>query len=137
MRVLVSACLLGENCRYDGRAKPHAEVIKLKDHFECIPICPEQIGGLPTPRPPAERQGDCVINQVGADVSAFYFRGARKAYELCKRLNINAAILKEGSPSCGCHQIYDGSFSKRKTKGMGVTAELLESAGIYGFCKRR
>lgn len=134
MRILVSACLLGLACRYDGAAKPREEILVLKERHELIPVCPEQLGGLSTPRIPAERQGDRVVTREGGDVTAQYRKGAEEALKLCRLFDCDCAVLKERSPSCGCDGIYDGSFSGRLTRGQGVTAELLTRAGIrvYG-----
>ena len=129
-RVLVSACLLGCACRYDGVAKEHAELQELLEQYEVIPVCPEQMGGLPTPRSPAERRGDRVVNREGTDVTAAFYRGAEETLRLAQRLGCRLAILKERSPSCGCGQIYDGTFSRTLAEGRGVTAELLEKNGI-------
>lgn len=134
MTLLVSACLLGLCCRYDGCGKPCAPVLELQKKHTLIPVCPEQLGGLSTPRPPAERQGCRVVTQTGLDVTAAYTRGAEEALKLAKLLQCQAAVLKERSPSCGCGQIYDGSFSKALIPGDGVTAALLKKNGIpvYG-----
>ncbi len=134
MRILVSACLLGVRCRYDGRSKPHLGVAALAERHELVPVCPEQLGGLPTPRAPSERQGERVIMQDGADVTAQYRRGAEEALRVCRTLGCRAAVLKERSPSCGKSRIYDGTFSGTLTDGWGVTAELLRRSGIpvYG-----
>ena len=134
MRILVSACLLGLACRYDGASKPREEVLALKERHELIPVCPEQLGGLPTPRVPAERQGERVVTREGGDVTAQYRKGAEEALQLCRLFDCDCAVLKERSPSCGCRGIYDGSFSGNLTEGQGVTAELLTRAGIpvYG-----
>ena len=127
MKILISACLLGVPCRYDGRSKPVDEVLQLeKLGYELIPVCPEELGGLPTPRPPAECQPDGrIINQAGHDVTEFYQKGAQKALEMAQAHGCTVAVLKEKSPSCGCYEIYDGSFSKRLIPGKGVTAKLL------------
>lgn len=134
MRLLVSGCLLGLCCRYDGASKPHPGVLALKERHELIPVCPEQLGGLATPRPPAERQGDRVVARSGADVTEQYRRGAEEALRLCRLLDCGAAVLKERSPSCGCGAVYDGSFTGTLVPGDGVTAELLKARGIpvYG-----
>ena len=134
MKILVSACLLGAACRYDGRSKPHPGVIELMKHHQLVPVCPEQLGGLPTPRTPSERRGDRVIMADGADVTEQYRRGAEEALRLCRLLGCEAAVLKERSPSCGKGQIYDGTFTGTLTAGWGVTAELLRQNGIpvYG-----
>lgn len=130
--ILVSACLLGLPCRYDGTEKGHPDVISLltRDDLTLIPVCPEQLGGLPTPRPPAERHGDRVISRDGADVTEQYRRGAQQTLRLAQMYGCDCAVLKERSPSCGAGQIYDGSFSGMLTEGDGVTAELLRRHGI-------
>lgn len=134
MRILVSACLLGACCRYDGAARPQRDVQALARRHQLVPVCPEQLGGLATPRPPAERRGGAVMTKSGADVTEQYRRGAEEAWKLCCLLGCEAAILKERSPSCGYGRIYDGSFAGRLVPGNGVTAELLCAHGIpvYG-----
>ena len=128
--ILVSACLLGIGCRYDGKHKANPEVLKLREKYNLIPVCPEIFGGLPTPRIPSERIGDKVMMKDGTDVTENYQRGAREALELCRIYDIKTAILKERSPSCGKGEIYDGSFSGTLTKRDGVSAELLIKEGI-------
>ena len=128
--VLVSACLLGVCCRYDGESKPNADVIALRDRFVLLPICPEEDGGLPTPRTPSERVGDKVLMRDGRDVTKNYMKGAELALERARTFGCTAAILKARSPSCGKGKIYDGSFSGALTDRDGVTAELLASHGI-------
>lgn len=130
MTLLVSACLLGLPCRYDGASKPAPQVLALLEEHRLIPVCPEQMGGLPTPRPPAECRGNCVLNREGRDVTAEYARGAQFALELARLYGCQGAILKERSPSCGCGAIYDGSFSGTLVPGDGVTARLLKEHGI-------
>ena len=134
MKILISACLLGCRCRYDGGSKPHPVAERLAKRHELVPVCPEQLGGLPTPRPPAERRGARVVTAAGGDVTEQYRRGAEETLMLCKRTGCQAAVLKERSPSCGCGAIYDGTFSGRLTAEDGVTAAVLRSAGIpvYG-----
>lgn len=134
MKLLISACLLGLPCRYDGASKPQPWVQALAARHQLVPVCPEQLGGLPTPRAPSERQGEQVMSGAGEDVTAQYRRGAECALALCRLLDCGAAILKERSPSCGHGEIYDGSFSGTLTAGDGVTAELLLQNGIpvYG-----
>ena len=134
MKLLVSACLLGCRCRYDGAAKPHPAIEALAARHTLVPVCPEQLGGLSTPRPPAERQGDRVVTEHGADVTEQYRRGAEEAARLCTLLGCQAALLKERSPSCGRGQVYDGTFSRTLTAGDGVTAAHLAALGIpvYG-----
>jgi uncharacterized protein YbbK (DUF523 family) len=128
--VLVSACLLGVCCRYDGESKPNADVIALRDRFVLLPICPEEDGGLPTPRTPSERVGDKVLMRDGRDVTKNYMNGAELALERAETFGCTAAILKARSPSCGKGKIYDGSFSGVLTDRDGVTAELLKKEGI-------
>ena len=134
MRILISACLLGCRCRYDGASRPQPWIAALAERHTLVPVCPEQLGGLPTPRPPAERRGDRVVTRAGGDVTAQYRRGAEEALRLCRLLGCNAALLKERSPSCGSGAIYDGTFTGTVTAGDGVTAELLRKNGIpvYG-----
>ena len=133
-KLLVSACLLGSPCRYDGESKPLAGIERLRETYELVPVCPEQEGGLPTPRTPSERRGEAVVMQDGTDVTAQYRRGAEAALKLCRREGCAAALLKERSPSCGSGSIYDGSFTHTLIPGDGVTAELLRQNGvrIYG-----
>ena len=129
MTILVSACLLGCPCRYDGKSKPNAAVLSLMAEHTLIPICPEQMGGLATPRLPAECKEGGVFTQAGTDVTDQYRRGAEEALRLAKLYGCTCAILKERSPSCGSGQIYDGSFSRRLIEGDGVTAQLLKAHG--------
>ena len=129
MRILISACLLGICCRYDGASKPHPDAAALAERYELIPVWPEQLGGLPTPRPPAERQGAFVRTRE-TDVTEQYRRGAEETLKLCELLDCKAAVLKERSPSCGCGEIYDGTFTGGLRTGNGVTAELLMKNGI-------
>ncbi|MDO4812023.1 MAG: DUF523 domain-containing protein [Eubacteriales bacterium] len=129
-KLLVSACLLGTPCRYDGKSKPIAGMERLRERYELVPVCPECAGGLPTPRMPSERCGDRVIMRGGADVTAQYQRGAQYALELCRKEGCAAALLKERSPSCGSGEIYDGTFTHTLIPGNGVTAELLKKNGI-------
>ena len=134
MRILISACLLGARCRYDGVSKLQPWISDLAERHILVPVCPEQLGGLPTPRPPAERRGDRVVTEAGTDVTVQYRRGAEEALALCRMLGCDAAVLKERSPSCGHGQVYDGTFTGTLTAGDGVTAELLEQHGVpvYG-----
>lgn len=130
MKILVSACLLGVRCRYDGKSKPHPAVERLMEQHTLIPVCGEILGGLPTPRVSAERQGARVVTADGCDVTAAYRRGAEEVLRLAERYGCTAAILKERSPSCGSGRIYDGTFTGTLTDGWGVTAELLRDHGI-------
>ena len=130
-RVLVSFCLLGAQCRYDGQCKPPlAELARLQARFDLIPICPEQLGGLATPRPPAERRGSRVVTASGLDVTEAYARGAQQVLQLARQFSCRAAILKAKSPACGSGQIYDGSFTRRLVPGWGVAAQLLRENGL-------
>ena len=132
MNILVSRCLLGVPCRYDGRSKPNAAVMALAEQgHTLIPVCPEVDGGLDTPRPPAEVQPDGrVVNEAGVDVTTQYRRGAELALETAKQYGCTAAILKAKSPSCGDKEIYDGTFSRTLIDGQGVAAKLLTGAGL-------
>ena len=133
-KLLVSACLLGTPCSYDGRSKADARIQALAEKYELVPVCPEELGGLPTPREPSERQGERVAMRSGRDVTEEFRRGAAAALALCLQNGCKAAVLKEKSPSCGCGQVYDGTFSRRLIEGDGVTAELLKAHGVavYG-----
>lgn len=133
MNILISGCLLGLKCRYDGKEKKLPEIEKLIELYNLIPVCPEQLGGLPTPRIPAERVKDRVITQAGVDVTKEYQLGAEEALKITKLYNCKKAILKEKSPSCGCGKIYDGTFSRNLIVGNGVTAEILLKNGIEVF----
>ena len=128
--ILISACLLGVRCRYDGGSKPQEPLLRLMEKYTLIPVCPEQLGGLPTPRLPSERIGAQVVMKDGTDVTAAYRRGAEEALRLARLFGCRRAVLKERSPSCGSGTIYDGSFSGRLTVGDGVTAALLRENGI-------
>ena len=128
--LLVSRCLLGEACRYDGKSVSCPAVVQLEKYATLIAVCPESDGGMPTPRIPSEQLGEQVINQKGEDVTAFFRRGAEIAVEKTLELKIPFAILKERSPSCGTHQVYDGSFSGQKIDGRGVAAKKLADAGV-------
>lgn len=132
MQILVSRCLLGEPCRYDGQSKPAPELEKLRQAgHTLIPVCPEVLGGLPTPRPPAELQPDGrIVNRLGIDVTAQYEAGARRALTLAEQAGCTAAVLKANSPSCGSRQIYDGSFTGTLIPGLGAAARLISGAGI-------
>lgn len=132
--LLISACLLGVQCRYDGGSKPVMPTVALMEQYHLIPICPEQLGGLPTPREPSERRADAVVSRSGADVTAQFRRGAEQALHLARLYGCKAAVLKERSPSCGSGEVYNGTFSGRLTPGDGVTAALLKANGIavYG-----
>ncbi|HCX73465.1 MAG TPA: DUF523 domain-containing protein [Candidatus Cloacimonas sp.] len=129
-KYLVSACLAGVNCTYRGDSNLHPKVVELFQTGCAWLVCPEQLGGLPTPRPPAEILGNKILMKDGRDVTKNFVRGAQEALRLAKLLNIKKAILKQRSPSCGYGQIYDGSHSGKIIAGMGVTATLLQENGI-------
>ena len=129
-RILVSLCLLGTNCKYNGKNNLSPKVLKLKEKYEFVGMCPEFDGGLSIPRDPSERVLDKVISINGKDVTNEFLKGANIALKLAKENNCKIAILKDGSPSCGKNYIYDGTFQGVKVKGLGVTASLLEENGI-------
>lgn len=130
MKILVSACLLGVCCRYNGGGERNPAVAELLTEHQLIPVCPEIMGGLPTPRMPAERLGQRVITKEAQDVTEAYRKGAEETLKLARVYGCTRAILKERSPSCGSGRIYDGTFSRTQIDGYGVTAELLEKNGI-------
>lgn len=130
--LLISACLLGFSCRYDGLKKEY-DLNGIEKQYNLIPFCPEIYGGLTTPRIPSEIIGNRVINKEGVDVTEQYEKGAREALRLCKMFDIRKAVLKEKSPSCGSRLIYDGTFSHKVTEGDGITAKLLKENGIEIF----
>lgn len=133
MTILVSACLMGLSCRYDGSGCSQAGIERLKAAHHLIPVCPEVYGGLPTPREPAEIIGGRVVTKSGGDVTAQYQKGAEEALLLARRLDCRAALLKAKSPSCGKGEIYDGSFGGRLILGDGILARLLSEEGIPVF----
>ncbi|MGH9038283.1 MAG: DUF523 domain-containing protein [Acidimicrobiia bacterium] len=138
--LLISACLLGVACNHEGRGSPRAVVEELGRHYRLIPVCPEVLGGLPTPRPAAELAGGdgvavlageaTVVNVDGHDVTAAYRRGAGAAVTLARSTGATRAVLKARSPSCGSSRVYDGTFSRRLVDGQGVTAAALRAAGL-------
>lgn len=130
MNILISACLMGINCRYNGKSEIIKELEELKDKYNLIPVCPEIYGGLKTPRNPAERVNDKVLTNSGEDVTENYEKGAEEILKLAKFYDCKYAILKERSPSCGFGRIYDGTFSKTTIDGNGVTADLLAKNGV-------
>lgn len=139
-KVLVSACLLGERVRYDGAARPDASPVLARWLAEgrVVPVCPEVLGGLPVPRPPAEAQPDGrVVTSSGHDVTAAFQRGAAAALALARAHHLAVAVLKEGSPSCGSGFVYDGTFARVPVPGgEGVTARALRAAGVQVFSER-
>lgn len=139
---LVSACLCGVNCKYNGKNNTSEKVLELLQKGEAILVCPEQLGGLETPRPPAEISGDVekvlsgtdkILTIDGLDVTDKFLKGALEVLNIAKETGIKQAILKDGSPSCGSVFIYDGSFSGRKIEGEGLTTYLLRKNGIEVF----
>ena len=132
MNILVSHCFLGEPCRYNGTGCLDRQIIELhRAGHNLIPVCPEVLGGLDIPRSPAERQPDGrVLTQSGQDVTAAYQAGAERALEIAKKNNCQVAVLKARSPSCGCGEIYDGTFTHTLNSGWGVTAQLLKEEGL-------
>ena len=137
-KILVSACLLGFPTRYDGGSKPCEAVLALAKDNTLIPICPEQMGGLPTPRIPSERQSDGKTLRMkdGTDVTAQYMRGVDMALCLAELNGVDYCILKSGSPSCGKGEIYDGSFTGCKIPGNGVTTDALLKAGYKVYSEK-
>ena len=134
-KLLISACLTGVNCKYDGgsNALPPEALAALQKRFALVPVCPEQLGGLPTPRVPRERVGERVVSRVGADVTDAFRRGAEAALRIAKENGCRKALLKTNSPSCGSGTIYDGSFTGRLVSGDGVAAEALKHEKIEVF----
>ena len=127
---IVSACLCGVSCRYDGQASTVDELAALSEQGRALAVCPEVEGGLGMPRHPCERLGERVLGKDGSDVTGQFVAGAEKTLELAREHGIRLAVLKERSPSCGSGVIYDGSFSGRRIQGRGVTAELLLRHGL-------
>ena len=133
MNLLISACLLGLRCRYDGQAKPNPRLEEGNRRFTLLPVCPEVLGGLQTPRIPAERVGTRVMTEAGGDVTEAYWMGAEEALRVARKTGCTLALLKEKSPSCGSGAIYDGTFSRQLIPGDGVCAEMLKQNGIRVF----
>ncbi len=129
-KLLVSACLLGCRCRYDGGCCRDERVLALREKYELIPVCPEQMGGLPTPRLPSEITEGRVFMKDGTDVTAAFTAGAEAALYLAKTLGAEKAVLKAKSPSCGKGLVYDGTFTGGKVPGNGVAASLLTENGV-------
>ena len=131
--LLVSACLMGAPCRYDGGGKMLEGLSRLEEIYDLIPVCGEVMGGMSTPRVASERVGDRVINREGEDVTEYFRRGAEEVLRIAEFCGAKKALLKERSPSCGSGRIYDGSFTGTLRDGWGVTAERLRDAGIAVF----
>jgi uncharacterized protein YbbK (DUF523 family) len=139
-KILISACLIGAYCRYDGKRCKDMRFLSALPYAEWVPVCPERLGHLPTPRIPSEISGGdgndvlagkaSVLAETGDDVSLSFIEGAKKTLAIAEREKVDIAILKSKSPSCGCGSIYDGSFSGRLKKGDGITTALLKQADI-------
>ena len=129
-KILVSACLLGINCKYDGGNNASKEIDEFLKDYEIIPICPEIMGGLPTPRKASEIKNNKVINIEGQDVTKEFEKGAQESLFLAKKYNVKKALLKAKSPSCGNGKIYDGTFTKTIIDGDGKTTQLLKENRI-------
>ena len=132
---LVSACLAGYNCRYDAKNCLDEEILELVNNGKALPLCPEQLGGLPTPRisgelRPCDGEKVKVFGKNGEDLTEYYVRGANHTLAMCLAIGVRKAILKSRSPSCGCGVVYDGSFTGRLVPGDGVTTALLKRHGI-------
>ena len=134
-KILISACLAGEKCKYDGGDNSFPLIEQLAQKYELVPFCPEVTGGLPTPREPAEIVKNSVLTKSGKDVTAQYNAGAEAALKACKFFGIRIAILKENSPSCGPRHIDDGTFTHTRIEGLGVTARLLIANGIKVYAE--
>lgn len=132
-KIIVSACLFGCDCRYKGDNCKQEELVALAERHTLVPVCPEQLGGLPTPRNPAEICGDKVLSNAGKDVTKEYTKGAETALYIAKIVGADAAVLKANSPSCGKGVIYDGTFTGQKTAGDGVTVKRFAAAEIPVF----
>ncbi|MCI5680150.1 MAG: DUF523 domain-containing protein [Bacteroidales bacterium] len=130
MKIAVSACLLGHNCKYSGGNNRSQKVLHFIEGHEVIPVCPEVAGGLPIPRIPVELQNGRAINANGEDVTEFFQAGTEKTIARLAEEHIDLAILQPRSPSCGCKQIYDGTFTKILVDGKGMFAQALAEAGI-------
>lgn len=139
-KILVSACLVGQKCRYDGRDKTNEAVFSLRGLYQFVPICPELLGGLPIPREPSEISGGTgydvlagksrVVGKSGEDKTSYFMAGAKQTLDLATSIGIKKAVFKSKSPSCGCGEIPDGSFSGKLINGDGVATALLKQNGI-------
>ncbi len=137
-KLLISSCLIGENVKYNGKNNA-INLTSLKKKYTLIPFCPEVEGGLPTPRPPSEIVSQNPLklkNNKGEDVTKFFITGAKKCLELAKKEGVKKALLKANSPSCSNDKVYDGTFSGRLVKGLGVTTKLLKDEGIEVFSEK-
>lgn len=133
MTILISACLLGIHCRYDGGENRQPQWLEALKEHHLVPVCPEQLGGLPTPRTPAEIVSEeplQVLTKTGMDWTEAFGRGAAECLRLAQLSGARCAVLKDGSPSCGVNRIYDGSFCNVRIPGQGLTARILGEAGL-------
>lgn len=130
MTILVSACLLGENCKYNGGNNRNERVLRYVEGHEIIPVCPEMMGGLPCPRKPVEWVGERVLTKDGDDCTEAFRLGVHRALEIIADRTVDLAILQSRSPTCGVKQIYDGSFSGVKVDGQGALARELAERGV-------
>jgi len=128
--IIVSACLAGIKCRWNGSSSKNEEIVELVKKGQAIPVCPEQLGGLETPRKVAEILDNKVITKDGYDVTDSFVRGAFETLNICKMYNCDKAILKSKSPSCGCGSVYNGKFNGTLISGNGITSNLLKNNGI-------
>ena len=130
MKILVSACLVGENCKYNGKNNYNEKLCEFLKNHQVVTVCPEVLGGLPTPRIPSEIVNGEVLNKEGISVDKEFRLGAEKAFQIAMDEKVDLAILQSRSPSCGVKEIYDGTFSKTKIPGSGVFARMLIEAGV-------
>ncbi len=129
-KLLISACLCGKNTKYNGKNNLIPQIEQLEGLYDFVLICPEVMGGLPIPRDPSEIKGDLVLSKTGTDVTQNFILGAQKALELVKKHQVQVALLKESSPSCGVHMIYNGNFNGEKISGSGITTQVLKENGV-------
>ena len=129
-KIIVSACMAGVNCKYDGGNNNNSKIIKLLKAEKIVLICPEELGGMSTPRIPSEIVNDKVIAKNGVDVTYEFNKGALEALKIAKSVNADTAILQQRSPSCASKMIYDGTFTGKLVKGQGITTKLFEENGI-------
>ncbi len=134
--LLISACFLGIACRYDGKSKEYSFVQELAEKYTLIPICPEQLGGLKTPRFPAEIQAGKVCTIQGKDCTKEFIQGAVASVAIAKLTDAKVALMKSNSPSCGCGEVYDGTFQKKLLQGNGITSQAFLDEGIRVFTEK-
>lgn len=132
-KIIISACLLGDKCKYNGKDNYQKEIEELKQYYDIVPICPETMGGLQIPRDPSEIYKERVISKKGKDVTKNFIAGKNQVINIVKYLHIKKAILKENSPSCGSNFIYDGTFTNKLIPGSGITAKALKELGVIVY----